>query len=70
VCSSDRPKPKRPKRKRASGSDELVKRFHEAYEQMMPSYQAASRKFRETGVMPPFPEGTYPPRIMYAFVES
>lgn len=64
------PKPKRPKRKRASGSDELVQRFHEAYEQMMPSYQAASLEFRETGVMPPFPEGTYPPRIMYAFVES
>jgi REP element-mobilizing transposase RayT len=64
------PKPKRAKRKRASGSDELVKRFHEAYQQMMPAYQAASLEFRTTGRLPPFPEGTYPPRIMYAFVES
>jgi hypothetical protein len=36
----------------------------------MPAYQLASLEFRETGTMPPFPEGTYPPRIMYAFVES
>ncbi|MBX7195279.1 MAG: transposase [Sandaracinaceae bacterium] len=65
-----RPKPKRVKRKRASGSDEQVRRFHEAYRQMMPAYRAASLRFRETGSLPPFPEGTYPPRLMYAFVES
>jgi REP element-mobilizing transposase RayT len=64
------PEPKRPKRKRASGSDDLVQRFHEAYAEMMPAYQAASLEFRTTGKLPPFPEGTYPPRIMYAFVES
>ena len=64
------PKPKRAKRKRASGSDELVRRFHDAYDQILPAYEAASRAFRETGILPPFPEGTYPPRIMYAFVES
>jgi REP element-mobilizing transposase RayT len=64
------PKPKRAKRRRASGSDELVKRFHAAYDQILPAYEAASRAFRETGILPPFPEGTYPPRIMYAFVES
>lgn len=64
------PKPKRPKRKRASGADELVARFEQAYRDMMPAYQLASLEFRETGTMPPFPEGTYPPRIMYAFVES
>lgn len=64
------PAPKRVKRKRASGSDELVRKFHEAYRQMLPSYRTASLRFRETGRLPPFPEGTYPPRIMYAFVES
>lgn len=64
------PKPKKPKRKWASGTDEQVRRFREAYRAMLPAYQTASLAFRETGVMPAFPVGTYPPRIMYAFVES
>ncbi len=64
------PKPKKPKRKWASGTDEQVRRFREAYRLMLPVYRCASAAFRETGVMPAFPAGTYPPRIMYAFVES
>ncbi|MBN8615918.1 MAG: transposase [Deltaproteobacteria bacterium] len=64
------PKPKKPKRKRASGTPEQVKRFEEAYRLMLPVYQRASLSFRETGILPAFPAGTYPPRIPYAFVES
>jgi REP element-mobilizing transposase RayT len=64
------PAPKRRKRKWASGTPEQVKRFHDAYRQMLPAYQAASLQFRQTGTMPPFPAGTYPPRIMHAFVET
>jgi REP element-mobilizing transposase RayT len=64
------PKPKKPKRKRASGTPEEVRRFEEAYRLMLPVYQRASLRFRETGDLPAFPAGTYPPRIPYAFVES
>jgi hypothetical protein len=64
------PKPKRPKRKRASGNVEDVKRFEQAYRAMLPVYQTASLAFRKTGTLPAFPAGTYPPRIMYAFVET
>ena len=63
------PKPKRRRAKWASGTPEQVAQFHAAYRQMLPAYQRASLQFRETGTMPPFPSGTYPPRIMYAFVE-
>jgi hypothetical protein len=64
------PKPKRRKRKWASGTPEQVKRFHDAYRQMLPAYHTASLQFRQTGTLPAFPAGTYPPRIMYAFVET
>ncbi|MBN8611228.1 MAG: transposase [Deltaproteobacteria bacterium] len=64
------PKPKRLKRKRASGTLEQVKRFEEAYRTMLPVYRTASLAFRESGTLPAFPAGTYPPRIMYAFVET
>jgi hypothetical protein len=64
-----RPEAKRRKRKWASGTDEQVQRFCEAYDQMLPAYRRASLEFRRTGTMPAFPAGTYPPRIMYAFVE-
>lgn len=65
-----RPKEKQPKRKMASGTDEQVREFHAAYRQMIPVYRIASLRYRETGILQPFPAGTYPPRIMYAFVES
>jgi hypothetical protein len=65
-----RPKEKRPKRKWASGTEEQVRQFREAYEQMLPVYRKASLEMRQSGTMPAFPAGTYPPRIMYAFVES
>ena len=64
-----RPKVKGPKRRCASGTEEQVQRFRAAYDQMLPTYRSASLEFRRTGTMPPFPAGTYPPRIMYAFVE-
>jgi REP element-mobilizing transposase RayT len=64
-----RPKVKGPKRTWASGTEEQIQRFRAAYDQMLPAYRVASIEFRRTGTMPPFPAGTYPPRIMYAFVE-
>ncbi len=60
--------PKRaPKRKWASGADELVAAHRTAYGQMLGPYYRASRQFRDTGVMCPFPVGTYPPRIARPF---
>ncbi|MBX7195590.1 MAG: hypothetical protein K1X94_26270 [Sandaracinaceae bacterium] len=47
-----------------------MRQFHDAYRQMLPAYQTASLQFRQTGTLPAFPAGTYPPRIMYAFVET
>ncbi len=66
-----RPKhPKRaPKRKWASGTPEQIAAFREAYREMFVVYRAASLRFRETGILGPFPAGTYPPRIMHPLVE-
>ncbi len=62
-------RPKRaPKRKWASGTPEQVAAFREAYREMLVVYRAASLRFRETGVLGPFPEGTYPPRIMHPLI--
>ena len=61
-------KPKRERRrKRAFGAPELVEAHRAAYSQMLPAYRAASRRYRESGVMCPFPAGTYPPRIRRPF---
>lgn len=61
-------KPKRDrKRKWAFGAPELVEAHRVAYSQMLPTYRAASRRYRETGELCPFPAGTYPPRIAKAF---
>lgn len=58
------------KRKRASGTEEQVERFEEAYRETMLAYRKASAAYLATGVMGPFPAGTYPPRLMYALLET
>ncbi len=45
------------------GTDAQVKAFREAYALVMEAYDAASLAYRETGVLGPFPAGTFPPRI-------
>ena len=66
-----RSRPVRPKRdrkrKRAFGAPELVEAHRLAYSLMLPAYRAASRRYRDTGEMCPFPAGTYPPRIAKPF---
>ena len=47
----------------AHGSDEQVEAFRDAYELVMEAYRLASARYRESGVMCPFPAGTFPPRV-------
>ncbi|MBX7192444.1 MAG: hypothetical protein K1X94_10310 [Sandaracinaceae bacterium] len=47
----------------AHGSDEQVRAYEEAYAEVMVAYELASTRYRETGVLCPFPAGTFPPRI-------
>jgi len=47
----------------AHGTDAEVKRYEEAFELVMLAYDVASARYRETGVLCPFPAGTFPPRI-------
>lgn len=74
VRTNPRSRPKRPKRapkrKWASGTDELVREFRAAYREMLVAYRIASARFRETGILGPFPAGTYPPRIAYPLLEA
>ncbi|MBN8615950.1 MAG: transposase [Deltaproteobacteria bacterium] len=74
VDRDPRSRAKSPKRsartKRASGTDAQLELFEEAYREVMLAYRAASAAFRATGVLGPFPAGTYPPRLMYALLES
>ena len=53
----DKPQP------HAHGTDAEVKRYEEAFELVMLAYDVASARYRETGVLCPFPAGTFPPRI-------
>ncbi len=69
-----RSRPERPKRTSKSArpwpDDEETARFWEAYREVMLVYREASAAFRATGILGPFPAGTYPPRLMYALVET
>jgi hypothetical protein len=47
----------------AHGTDEQVKAYEESYAEVMAAYDLASRRYRETGKLCPFPAGTFPPRI-------
>jgi REP element-mobilizing transposase RayT len=47
----------------AHGTDEQVKAYEEAYAEVMAAYDIASKRYRETGKLCPFPAGTFPPRI-------
>jgi REP element-mobilizing transposase RayT len=47
----------------AHGTDAQVKAYEEAYAQVMAAYDLASKRYRETGKLCPFPAGTFPPRI-------
>ncbi len=47
----------------AHGSDEQVREFRDAYSLVMEAYELASARYRETGILGPFPEGTFPPRV-------
>jgi hypothetical protein len=45
----------------AHGTDEQVKAYEESYAEVMAAYDLASRRYRETGKLCPFPAGTFPP---------
>jgi hypothetical protein len=47
----------------AHGTDAQVKAYEEAYAEVMAAYDIASKRYRETGKLCPFPAGTFPPRI-------
>lgn len=47
----------------AFGTAELVTAFRSAYRITMEAYKAASARFRASGILCPFPLGTFPPRI-------
>ncbi|MBX7195847.1 MAG: transposase [Sandaracinaceae bacterium] len=47
----------------AHGSDAQVQAYEQAYAEVMAAYDIASERYRETGVLCPFPAGTFPPRI-------
>ena len=74
VEKNPRSRAKRPKRARkrkwASGTPEQVNEFRDAYREMLLAYRVASASFRATGILGPFPAGTYPPRIQYPLLES
>lgn len=47
----------------AHGTKAQVDAYEEAYSLVMEAYDIASARYRETGVLCPFPAGTFPPRI-------
>lgn len=47
----------------AFGTTELVAAFRNAYRITMEAYKRASARFRASGILCPFPNGTFPPRI-------
>ncbi len=47
----------------AHGTTAQVDAYEEAYGLVMEAYDVASARYRETGVLCPFPAGTFPPRI-------
>lgn len=47
----------------AHGTKAQVDAYEEGYELVMEAYDVASAQYRETGVLCPFPAGTFPPRI-------
>jgi REP element-mobilizing transposase RayT len=47
----------------AHGSDAQVRAYEAAYAMVMEAYDRASTRYRETGILCPFPAGTFPPRI-------
>lgn len=69
-----RSRPERPKRTKPSRSswpdDEEMARFREAYREVMLAYRVASDRYLATGILGAFPAGTYPPRLMYALLET
>jgi len=60
-----RPKgpPKRAPQPWAHGSSEAVAAFRAAYSAMIAAYREASGRFRTSGVLCEFPEGTFPPWV-------
>ncbi len=43
----------------AHGSEEQVREYRHAYSVVMGAYELASARYRETGILGPFPEGTF-----------
>lgn len=55
--------PKRGRAPRAFGTKEEIAAYLERYARMLEVYTVASEQYRATGVLCPFPLGTFPPRI-------
>lgn len=55
--------PTRKPRPWGHGSAEARQQYREAYAQMLASYREASERFRSSGILCPFPAGTFPPWI-------
>jgi len=55
---------KRGRRPWAHGDEQAIEEYREAYSRMLESYAVASERFRATGVLCEFPEGTFPPRLL------
>ncbi len=47
----------------AHGDELAIMVYREGYSMMLEAYRVSSRRFRSTGILCVFPEGTFPPRI-------